>query len=833
MRYILGFFFALSILAGEAQSIKSPEEFLGYPLGSRFTPHHRIVDYFEYIASKAGNRVSLFKYGETYEGRPLIVATVSTAENMAKLEEIRKNNLRRAGMLTDKPADYKLPVIVWLSYNVHGNEASSSEVSMKTLYELVSGKDEKINSWLSNEVVIIDPCLNPDGRERYVNWYRQVVGATNNTNPSAREHDEPWPGGRTNHYNFDLNRDWAWQTQVETKQRVAVYNFWMPEIHCDFHEQMPGNPYYFAPAAEPMHDVITPWQREFQVIMGKNHAKYFDQHGWLYFTREVFDLFYPAYGDTYPLYNGAIGVTYEQAGHGMAGLGIQVNGDTLRLTDRIEHHFTTSMSTLEVASAHAEKLATEFSKFFSAGLINGNGIYKTYILKGDNPGKNIELKNLFDQNRITYASAKPGQVIKAYDYFSGTDVSYTTASNDILVSSMQPKSALVRVLFEPKSRLSDSLTYDITAWAIPYAYGVQGYACKDRIAEQKAPQLNEVKFFTERQYAYLVRYRSFEDARLLASLMKAGIRVRMAQRPFTFNGSRYDRGTLVILNSGNENKVDLLLEYAREFKSDITSVSSGFMESGFDFGSEKFSLIKTPKIALVTGEGTSSGSAGEIWHLFDQELQFPVTLINNDALGYTDLRQFDVLIVPDGRYKFLSDKEGSAELKSWVRQGGKIIAMEYAVSQMANADWGIKVKKEDEDKKEEESKPSYADIKKYENRERDEIANYIPGAIYRIELDETHPLSFGYSDVYFSLKQNENIYEFMKDGWNVGVIRKQNQVAGFVGSKVNAKIKDGTVIAVQDMGKGEVVYFADNPIFRSFWENGKLMFTNAVFLVGQ
>jgi hypothetical protein len=832
MRYLLVFCFGLFRLIATSQEIKSPDEFLGYPLGTKFTPHHRIVDYFEYVATKAGSRVKLEKYGETYEGRPLLIATVSNADNISRMEEIRKNNLRRTGLLKDKPADDKLPIVVWLSYNVHGNEASSSEVSMKMLYELALGKNTDINRWLSNEVVIIDPCLNPDGRERYVNWYRQVEGAVYNANPAAREHDEPWPGGRTNHYNFDLNRDWAWQTQIETKQRLGVYSQWMPQIHCDFHEQMPGNPYYFAPAAEPMHDVITPWQREFQVTMGKNHAKYFDQHGWLYFTREIFDLFYPAYGDTYPLYNGAIGVTYEQAGHGMAGLGIQVNGDTLRLTDRIAHHFTTGMSTLEVASMHAEKLATEFSKFFTNGLTNGNGIYKSYILKGDNTGKTLELQKLFDQNQISYTTAKAGQNIKAYDYFRGLEVSYTTASNDILVSALQPKSALVRVLFEPKSRLSDSLTYDITAWAIPYTYGVQSYACKDKLIAGGNIQ-TDTKTIGVDKYAFLIRYRSFEDAKMLAALIKAGIHVRIAQRPFTFNGVRYNRGTMIILKSGNEGKMDILNEYAQNYHADITTVSSGYMESGFDFGSEKISLLKAPRVALITGPGSSSGSAGEIWHLFDQELHFPLTLINNDALAYTDLRNFDVLIIPDGRYKFLSDKDGSAELKTWVRQGGKIIALEYAVNQMATGDWGIKAKKEDDDKKEEENKPSYADIKKYESRERDEISNFIPGAIYRIELDESHPLAFGYPNEYFSLKQNDNIYEFMKEGWNVGVVRKQNQVAGFVGSKVNAKIKDGTVIAVQDMGKGEIVYFADNPVFRSFWENGKLMFANAVFFVGQ
>ena len=238
-----------------------------------------------------------------------------------------------------------------LSYNVHGNEASSSEAAMQTLYELIMNK----KSWLENTVVIIDPCLNPDGRDRYVNWYNQVKASPYNTHQSATEHNEPWPSGRPNHYLFDLNRDWVWASQIETKQRLILYNEWMPHVHVDFHEQGINEPYYFAPAAEPFHEVISDWQRTFQLQTGKNHAKYFDREGWLFFTREQFDLLYPSYGDTYPTFMGAIGMTYEQAGHGRAGLGIDNDeGIELTLVDRINHHTTTSLSTVEISSQNAK-----------------------------------------------------------------------------------------------------------------------------------------------------------------------------------------------------------------------------------------------------------------------------------------------------------------------------------------------------------------------------------------------------------------------------------------------------------------------------------------------
>ena len=400
----LTFFLFLSAFLS-AQNLKSPDEFLGYSLGSKYTPHYKIVNYYSYTAAIATNQMKLEQYGETNEGKPLLLAIITSAENFSKLEEIRKNNLRLTGLLNDKAGDIKdAPAIVWLSYNVHGNETSSSEVAMKMLYELLNPANATSKEYLKNTVVIIDPCMNPDGRDRYVHWQEQMVGKTVNPNPDAREHSEPWPGGRTNHYNFDLNRDWAWQTQVETQQRIKVYNQWMPQLHSDYHEQGYNNPYYFAPAAEPYHEVITPFQRSFQVEIGKNHAKYFDAKGWLYFTKEVFDLFYPAYGDTYPTYNGAIGMTFEQAGLSHASTAVITNnGDTLTLKDRIDHHFTTSMSTVEIVSKNKDRVIAAFKKFFDDTKANGVGEYKNFVVTDVNSNKINALKKLLDANGIIYS----------------------------------------------------------------------------------------------------------------------------------------------------------------------------------------------------------------------------------------------------------------------------------------------------------------------------------------------------------------------------------------------------------------------------------------------
>jgi len=818
----------------QAQSLKSPDEFLGYPLGSKYTPHFKIVNYFNYAATVAGTQMKLEQYGETNEGRPLLLAYIASSSNFLQLEDIRKNNLRLTGILTDKAGDINTPPIVWLSYNVHGNETSSSEVSMKVLYQLLNPSNAETNKYLKNVVVIIDPCINPDGRDRYVNWQTQMVGKNVNPDINAREHQEPWPGGRTNHYNFDLNRDWAWQTQVETQQRLKKYNQWMPQVHSDYHEQGYNNPYYFAPAAEPYHEMVTPFQRKFQTEIGRNNAKYFDANGWLYYTKEVYDLFYPSYGDTYPTYNGSVGMTFEQGGGGRASSAVVMdNGDTLTLYDRIAHHFTTSMSTLEVVSKNTDKVMTAFKQFFDDAQKDGVGEYKTFVITDVATSRINALKKLLNNNGIQYSFSN-GVALKGYNYFTQKEESFTT-SNSLVISTYQPKGLLAKVLFEPTSKLADSATYDITAWSLPYVYGLQAYAVKEKVATDNKtvtgvmPTAMPVNY-----YGYLIKYNSFEDAKLLAALLQAGIKVRFAERDFSVNNSKFLRGTLIVLRKGNEDKIAALQKSTMEFNVAVTPVTSGFMDTGFDFGSNKVHFIKKPNVAMITGKGSNSNDAGEVWNLFDQQLNYPITLINADDVATVNWKNIDVLIVPAGRYKFLSDAAASSDLKNWVKQGGKIIAIDNAVAQMATGDWGIKMKKGDEEKdKKEDLKQTYADLRKFAESEHDGIKSYIAGAIYKIDLDVTHPLSFGLGDNYFTLKQDDNVYEFLKDGWNVGVIKKSNYVAGFVGSSIKEKIKDAMLIGEQSMGNGSIIYLTDNPIFRNFWESGKLLLSNAVFLAGQ
>lgn len=820
-----------------AQKIQSPSEFLGYKLGEQFTPHYRIVAYYQYLASVSKN-IKLQNYGTTNEGRPLFVAFVGSSKNIQRLEDIRKSNLLRAGIkdyFSPSIANGILkdqPVLVWFSYNVHGNESVSSEASLQTVYDLLDPTNKRTQAWLENTLLILDPCLNPDGRERYVNFYNPIKNLVPNALPFAREHMEPWPGGRTNHYYFDLNRDWVWQSQVESQQRIVVYNSWLPQVHVDFHEQGIDDPYYFAPAAEPYHQDISQWQREFQTIIGKNNAKYFDRNGWMYFTKESFDLLYPSYGDTYPVYNGSIGMTYEQGGSGRAGLTvINAEKDTLTLKNRIDHHYTSGLSTIESASQYADKVLAEFGRYFKVSKSNPPGEFKTYVIKGENPEKIKSLASLLQKNGIEYGfgSVKGGQ---GFNYFTGKSENFKIENADMVISAYQPKSILLKVLFEPNTYVSDSATYDITAWSLPYAYGILAYASKESLkpAYKSAPEVLDADMQVIDPVAYVANWNSLSDVKFLVELLNMNIKVRYSEVPFEISGKTFNAGSLIIARNGNNNISGGFENTVKEISGrsgiSLFALSTAFVDKGADLGSSKVRYIKKPKIVVVGGESVSSLSLGEIWHFFEQQLNYSVSIVRPQDLNWVYWNEFDVLIYPDGNYTDMVNEK----MLAWIRAGGKLIAMKGAISGLVGKK-GFDLKNKEEAKK--DDKDPYGDLKTYEKRERENVTENIPGAIYKVDLDNTHPLGFGFPKFYHTLKLDDKVYKFLNKGWNVGVVKKENYVSGFVGVEVKKKLIDGLIFGVQEMGSGTVIYMADDPLFRSFWENGKLLFSNAVFMVGQ
>lgn len=812
-------FTAFTFSAIISQTLKSPAEFLGYELGSQFTRHHKVVDYFNYVSENSTN-ATLQQYGETNENRPLYLSFISSEENIKNLETIREDNLKRTGILK---GDVTSEVAtVWLSYNVHGNEASSTEAAMQTLYELVTNKKD----WLKSTLVIIDPCINPDGRDRYVNWYDQTKSTPYNADPNAFEHREPWPRGRANHYLFDLNRDWAWATQVETQQRIKIYNKWLPQVHVDFHEQGYESPYYFAPGAEPFHEIITDWQRDFQTQIGKNNAKYFDKNGWRYFTKEAFDLLYPSYGDTYPTYMGAIGMTYEQAGIG-AGLGVKLeNKSVLTLKDRIAHHFTTGISTVEMTSKNTSKLLSEFNNFFN----NNKPAYQNYVLRGD-PEKINQVVDLLKKHEI-YSFKPEEKTIKAYDYFSNSVKSIQTTIQDLVIPTNQTKGKMVKVLFEQQAKLTDSLTYDITAWSIPYAYGLQGFASNTAVGIHKNSTsdktINNNNVANNNAYAYIHKWNEVSDASFLGKLLENKFNVRFNKADFSIENNSYKKGTLVVMRADNghlENFDELITKLANDFNTKLTSVTSGFVDSGTDFGSSNYALIKPKKIAAIAGEGVSSLSFGEIWHFFETQLKYPFTIINHLNLNRTNLSTYDVLILTDD---YNADNTELEKLTSYVSNGGTIIAIGSALNSFADKDgFALQVKK-DTLKDKNNPKPN---LIPYNQQERNELKRTITGSIFKSTLDNTHPLAFGYPNYYHSLKLSGTSYKLLKDGANVGYFPENAiNISGFAGSEALKDVPNSLLFGVEKKGKGQLIYMVDNPLFRSFWQNGKLFFTNAIFL---
>ena len=827
-------------LAQDTSELMTPARFLGYELGERFTRHERVLDYVRHVA-EASERVNQESYGETYEHRELVLATISTPANLARIESIRTDNLKRANLLDGNP-DGPPVAIVWLSYNVHGNESVSSEAAMQTLYELADAGNPRTGGWLENTVVILDPMINPDGRDRYVNWYNQMVGAEPDMDGDGAEHHEPWVSGRTNHYFFDLNRDWSWLTQQETRARIAQYNRWMPHVHVDFHEQGVNNPYYFAPASPPYHAAITDWQLAFQETIGRNHARYFDANGWLYFTKQVFDLFYPGYGDTFPTFNGAVGMTYEQGGSGYAGLGVKTaEGDTLTLSTRIAGHYTTGMSTVETASDHATELVEQFGAYFDRAMTVPDGEAAAYVLRSPSgQGRLTALAAHLNKLGIQYGSPAEGVRLRGHDYRQNGPGTVTTQSGDLVVPRAQPRGTLVRVLFEPESHIPDSLTYDITAWALPYAYDLDAWAVS------AAPELRAWSGETahapadvrsgQPAYAYLFAWDDADDAVLLSHLYRTGLRVRAIQEPVTVGGHTFPRGSLVVTRRGNE-------QFGARFDDEVRAVAamhdgtafpvmSGYVDAGPDLGSSDVVYLKPPRVGMLFGSPARTSSVGQTWHLFDETWQYPLTRIPTENLARVDLDDYDVLILPSGSYGSILNDAGMDRLRGWVRGGGRLVALDRAASWLVGKD-GFSLKAPEKADPADSTQTRVELEERYADRERARTPRSNPGAVFSIDVDPTHPLAYGFGPSTWLLRLQSDGPPVMigSSAWNTGTIG--GRVSGHVGYEAEAKMPETLSFGSESMGSGTVVYLLDDPIYRGFWYAGRLLMANAIFQVGQ
>lgn len=815
--------FILLFLCGvvTAQNVQSPQEYFGHKYGEKFHFHSQVVEYAKYISLSNKDNTKLLPYGKTSEGRDLFVIAFGSKENIANLDNIRKANLQNIGILSGQ-GQQNIPAITMLSYNVHGNEAVNTEIALQLIHELGGWNTALNNAVFKNSIILIDPCANPDGFDRYSQWYNRHVGKKPNPNPDAIEHREPWPGGRYNHYHVDMNRDLAWQTQLETQQRVNFYNSWMPHFHGDFHEMGPSSSYFFAPSAKPFHEDFTPYQREFQNLIGNYHKKEFDKNGWLYYTKERFDLLYPSYGDTYPSYNGAIAMTYEQGGSGVAGLSLaRSEGDTLTLEERMKHSYATSIAAIEAVSENAENIKAAFNKYFNDATKNGYGKYKSYVLKG-NTGSITALTELLNKIGIKYSFASGKSSLNGFSYKNQKNEGFSLEKEDLIVNTYQPKGIFTKILFEPHTMLEDSNTYDITAWALPYVYGLEAYGLTQKLEgnSERGSTIEKTSSVGGNHYAYALKLEKFDDYKFLSAALQAGINSRVQPAPFQINGKTFPSGT-VIFTKLNDRKLDAKLnEILKSNTAYLEPISSGLVEKGMDLGLDEVSYIGAPRVGVLMGAGVSPTAFGDVWHYFDQQINYPVTLLDNKAFNNVKLSNYDVLVLPGGRYdKSLVE---SQELQGWVNRGGRLILLENACAAFEGVE-GYELK----EKTQPEAKPNLN--KKYGTYSREVISDMVPGAIFEIKLDNTHPLAYGYGETMNLLIKDANNYEFLTHGWNVGTIGQLK--SGFVGSNLKKSLKDVPVFGVQDKGRGKVIYLTESPIFRGFWYTGKALFANAVFFV--
>ena len=807
----LSYIFALLWMPflGSAQLVSLPEALTPfYHSGKQFSDHHEVRYFFEQLQKMYPDKIKLQPYGYSEEGRQLFVAFLSSSKNLAQLETIRLNHLK--GNENDNTA------IAWFSYNVHGNESCGTEAAMETAFRLLNDNAKL----LETTVLILDPCLNPDGRDRYVQYFRQYKNKVNTYQVESAEHNEIWPGGRPNHYLFDLNRDWAWLTQVESKQRIQLYQQWLPHVHVDFHEQSVNEPYYFPPAAEPYHEKVTEWQRSFQKEIGKRHASYFDKQNWLYFSNETFDLLYPSYGDTYPTFQGAIGMTYEQGGSGRAGLAVvTAKLDTLTLKDRIEHHTITGISTLETIKAHHQKLLEEFRKFHEAPKEKD---INCYVLDGCAP--NIKsLLALFQQHQITYSTylGKEPLEYKGFDYFNTTNQKIRIKQKDIVVSSLQEKGCLVDVLLEPSTKLSDSLTYDITAWSLPYAYGVPCGRIQKQIGPFETQALIEetTSVPAAEPYALVLPWTNLNAVKTLNYLFDSGYSVSRTERDILNENQRIKAGSLVLLKSDNKEK-SLLRAYneiMRTCQTTCMALTSGWNPNGLELGTSYIKPIMKPRIGVLFNHECSSLSVGEIWYFLDKELGVEHQLLRESGGGIS-LWNFDVVFIPEG-YR----SENNENIKSFIQNGGICIVLGNAASNFMTEEFGMTTSSS------EKSLPT-KELGNYGNADRAMLSETIVGAIYACDMDTTHPLAFGYQKDYFTLRLSAERFPF--EGQIIQKVKdNKGWISGFAGYKIK-KVQLGAVtVGQKQMGEGSIVYFFDNPLFRGFWQNGKLQVANALYFL--
>jgi len=842
--------------------IPTPEAFLGYPIGSYLTRHDQVVAYFRQL-EKVSDRVHVESIGKTYEQREQVIVTITSAANYQKLEQIRQEHLSQIDPA--KPVlGNSAPIIINLGYGVHGNETSSTETSLLTGYFLAASNDAETQKWLSESVIFIDPSLNPDGRDRAANWLNAYHSFPPVGDPADKEHQEGWPGGRTNHFFTDLNRDWLNLVQVESRNRLTFFHKWYPNVQIDFHEQGTNATYYFEPTPKSHESPIIPqFLYDYQVTLAKYHAKALDDIGSFYFTKENYDNLSPIYGSTYPKFFGSVAATFEQA----RSLGIvqeSTNGP-LTFAFTIRNHLATSFSTIKGAVAEKAGLFKVQKDFFKYALEQGQKNPAKGFVFGDKNDQNLTQKflGLLLQHHV--------EVYELADNLSQDGKTFEK-NNSYIVPSAQANFLIVHSIFE-ENALKDSIFYDNTGWSIIHAYGLKyaklnGAFSKGAIVKN-LPIASKSLNIEKGAYAYLINSSDYNYTKALYQLQLKNILVKTAFKSFVANTSSgkktYLPGALVIPVVGQTVSADSLLaslnNVAKSANIEITPVSSGFSAEGIDLGSSNVKAVRKPEVALAFGQGVTSSEAGQVWFLLNQQLDLPVTKLDLQSFARTSLNRYNVLVLPGGNYSAW-DKATVDKIKSWVNDGGTLItfqtATQWAVQQeivkeklsqtetssrrgdLPPVNFSAEKPGDDSKKDQPKATGNNAGVKlpkptserlDYSRQEDVEGSKRINGAIFVSDLDISHPIAFGVNSRKLFINKNGStlLLPSANKYATVAQYTAKPLINGY-SSKINtAKVANSAAIIATGIGNGEVILFADDPTYRGYWLGTARLFLNAVF----
>ena len=799
------------------ESIQSPEEFLGYEIGNQHTRHDLILAYFKYLSS-ISEKADLITYGKSYEGRTLTLLSISSTENLKNLENIKKEHLKSTIPGSIKTINENLPVIVNLGYGIHGNEPSSSEAALLTAYTLIASKNKKILQLVTNSVVFIDPTLNPDGRDRHSQWANQYKSINLVADSNDAEHNESWPRGRTNHYWFDLNRDWLLAIHPESRGKLNWLHEWYPNVVVDAHEMGTNSNYFFDPMkpSASVKPLIPKENVDLYPIFAKYYVKYMDSIGSFYYTKESFDETYPGYGSTYSDLQGGLALLFEQAssrGHIQ-----ETNYGKMTFGFTIRNQFLNSIATVEAAVDNKVLLRDYQKRFFESSLSE----FKNEKIKA------YEFGDIHDKNR-TQAFIDKLLIHKIKVYKKG---------DKFVVPVNQAQSRMVKNFFETNDKYLDSVFYDASAWSVSNFYNMKHKPLRSF-------DINKVTLIDEKQvvsnpkiskssYAYILDWDDYNAPAALNHLHKNGVISYSAYKPFSIKVNNnnqvrsFNYGTVMVPVSKQKVDSEKLFEIVKstqdKFNIPVFGTETGYSSSGIDLGSNYFRINKKVNVAMLIGDGVSSYEAGEVWHLLDTRVHIPLTKIRLNQFNRTSLDKYTAIVMVSGSYNQISES-GIKKIKDWVGKGNTLITIGSASS------WAIKkeiVKESLVEVKKDTifSRKRYVDAREYSGRER------IGGSILKADLDLTHPLAFGYRDQSIPVYKNNNVFinKSKSHYSSVALYSKDPHIDGYV-SKNNLEnnVKGSASLIVSGAGSGRVVLFADNPNFRGTWYGTNKLFLNAIF----